>query len=587
MSHWQGASGYNLRSMVKGTHQPISNCPGFPKPSPANDSSRSATGKCLLLGAAILAASSIGLSQDGGSELQTPPDVSFDRILRAVDEPENWLTYSGTLDGSRHSRLEQITTENVASLELAWLRQEPTNGKLEATPLVVDGVMFTTHNTNDVVALDAETGSVLWEHRYEPIEGARATGGGGRPNRGLAILGGTLYLGTLDAHLLAINASTGELVWDTKVADALDPICGGRNCYSITHAPLIVNNKVLVGVGSGERPTRGFLAAYDASTGDELWRFYTIPGPGEPGNDTWDGESWKVGGAPIWNTGSFDADLNLTYWGVGNPSPSMDGSSREGDNLYSNSVVALDADTGELRWHYQFTPHDVWDWDSAHVPVLVDLQWKGRLRKVMLWANRSGLFYVLDRTNGEFLLGKPFVEVNWMTGFDEQGRPLTVANWTDRERWRTEGLHPGIAATNWYPPSYSPSTGLFYVAAWERQRPPRRPSPSYGAIRAIDPKTGEQAWEFRRDDAVFESGALTTASDLLFAGVWGDFYSGDEAASSADRYFYALNARTGALLWRFALAGSAQAGPMSYSVGGRQYVAIAAGDTLYAFALRP
>lgn len=587
MSHGQDSSCYNPRSMVNGsTISQYHGARGYGNPAPGGDPRRPTAAKWLLLGVAILAAANAGLSQEGGSDLQAPPDVTFERILRAADQPENWLTYSGTLDGNRYSRLEQITRQNVANLELAWLRQKPTNGRLEATPLVVDGILYTTRNTNDVVALNAETGTVLWEHRYDPIEGARATGGGGRPNRGLAILGDTLFLGTLDAHLLAIDASSGELRWDTKVAEALDPVCGGKNCYSITHAPLIVKDKVLVGVGSGERPTRGFLAAYDAHTGDEMWRFYTIPGPGEPGNDTWAGDSWKVGGAPIWNTGSFDLDLNLTYWGVGNPSPPSDGSNRAGDNLYSNSVVALDADTGKLRWHYQFTPHDVYDWDSAHVPVLADLQWEGRLRKVMLWANRSGLFYVLDRTNGEFLLGKPFVEVNWMTGFDEQGRPLGVPAMLDRDK-REGDLHPGIAATNWYPPSYSPNTGLFYVPAWERQRPPRRPSPSYGAIRAIDPKTGEQTWEFRRDDAVFESGVLTTASDLLFTGVWGDFYSGVKAAARADRYFYALDARTGELLWQFALAGSVQAGPMSYSVDGRQYIAVAAGDTLYAFALRP
>lgn len=523
------------------------------------------------------------------ARIRRSPAVDFERILNAGREPKNWLTYSGTLSGERHSLLTQINPENVENLELAWLWQAQNFAdQFEATSLVVDGVLYTVQAPNDVVALDAKTGEVLWTYSYKPLAKARASGGGGIVNRGLAILDDKLFLGTLDAHLIAIQARNGELVWDAPVADPLD--CVGL-CYSITMAPLVVEDRVLVGVGGGEGPTRGFIAAYAAETGEEVWRFYTIPAPGEPGNETWSGDSWKTGGGGVWNTGSYDPDLNLTYWGVGNPYPwrtrleSEGGAKRLGDNLYTESVVALEAETGQLRWHYQFTPHDNMDWDSAAVPVLAEIPWQGERRRVLLFANRNGLFYVLDRATGEFLMGKPFVEVNWMTGFDDQGRPLIVPGMMDTR----EGgdLHPGIAATNWYPPSYSPSTELFYIPAWERQRPPRRPSPSYGAIRAIYPKTGEQAWEFRRSDAVFQSGVLTTASDLLFTGVWGDFYSGDEAASRADRYFYALNARTGELLWQVVLAGSVQGGPMSYSVDGTQYVAVTAGNTLYAFALRP
>jgi alcohol dehydrogenase (cytochrome c) len=418
----------------------------------------------------------------------------------------------------------------------------------------------------------------LWVHRYAPDERARASGGGGRPKRGLAILGNTLFLGTLDAHLIAIDAYSGVRLWDTAVANVRDPSCeNGQPCYVITLAPLVVKNLVVVGVGGGEGRTRGFVAAYDARTGKEAWRFHTIPGPGEFGHDTWGGESWRTGGAPVWNTGAYDPDLNLTYWGTGNPFPVYDGSSRNGDNLYSNSVVALDADSGKLKWHFQFTPHDVHDWDSAQVPVLVDLIWQGRARKVMLWANRNGLMYVLDRATGEFLMGKPFVEVNWTTGFDPKGRPILTNPPPDPVR-------PGTA-TNWNPHSYSPRTGLFYVSAWERLG--FRPGKAFGAIRAFEPMTGKQVWEYRLDDAFMWRGVLTTGSDLLFTGSWGDSYSDPTDAARVDGYFYALDARTGEMLWRRELTSSIQSPPITYAVRDRQYVAVAAGDTLFAFSLRP
>ena len=357
---------------------------------------------------------------------RTTPAVTFDRIVRAAQEPQNWLTYSGNLQGHRFSPLAQITRENVKDLELAWIA--PTSSRVQSTPLVVDGVMYTTRNSNDVVALDAQTGRVRWVYQYTlRSPGARASGGGRRPNRGLAILGGTLFLGTLDAYLLAIDALSGKLIWETRVADARDPACGDGLCYVITLAPLVVKNKVLVGVGGGEGRTRGFIAAYDAVSGKEAWRFHTIPAAGEPGNRTWAGNSWKTGGAAVWVTGVFDPELNLTYWGTGNPYPPWDGSTREGDNLYSNSVVALDADSGMLKWHYQFTPHDVQDWDSAQTPLLVDLPWQGQPRKAMLWANRNGLLYVLDRTTGAFLMGRPFAEVNWMNGSMHEADPIACS----------------------------------------------------------------------------------------------------------------------------------------------------------------
>lgn len=511
------------------------------------------------------------------NSLPLHPAVTFDRILHADREPRNWLTYSGTMRGDRHSRLTQITPANVKSLELAWLWQAQSQEKFEATSLVVDGFLYTVQAPNDVVALDATTGRKRWIYSYTPKNFNVCCG---NVNRGLAIHGDTLFMGTLDAHLLAIDATTGKLVWDKTVANSADPACGADgDCYAINHAPLVVKDKVIVGTAGGDGPTRAFIAAFDVKTGREAWRFYTIPAPGEPGSETWSGDSWKTGGAAVWVTGAYDSDLNLTYWGTGNPHPTRPSnvpsgvvpSTRLGDNLYSDSVVALDADTGTLKWYYQFTPHDDMDWDSAQVPVLADIQWQGRPRKVMLWANRNGLLYVLDRTTGQFLMGKPFVEVNWMDGFDDKGRPM-------RRPGMVAGggipISPG-AGTNWWSPSYSSSTGLLYVPASER---------GYGAIRAFEPQTGDMKWQFRRDAVSFSAGVLTTASDLLFTGV--SYGASPEAARLVDNYFFALNARTGELLWQMGLAGGVQSGPMTYSVGGKQFIAVAAGNTLFAFALR-
>jgi alcohol dehydrogenase (cytochrome c) len=525
-------------------------------------------------------------------QARRPTAVTFHRILRADREPHNWLTYSGTLSGWRYSSLTQITSANINELELEWIWQAQTPVPFsEATALVVDGVLYTVQAPNDVVALDAATGRVIWTYSYVPKDYKV----GYRVNRGLAILGSTLFMGTLDAHLLAVDASSGKLIWDATVADSADPACKEQQCYAITHAPLVVKDRVIVGPSGGEGLIRGFIAAFDVRTGKEAWRFWTIPGPGERGSETWSGDSWKTGGGCVWNTGTYDPDLNLTYWGIGNPAP-YDATARPGDNLYTESVVALDADTGKLKWYYQFTPHDEFDWDSTQVPVLTDIQWQGQPRKVMLFANRNGLLYVLDRVTGEFLLGKPFVEVNWMSGFDVNGRPLrsTVAlhtgfddlDWNGKKLTTSANppLKPGpgeLGATNWYPPSYSPETGLFYVPAWESSSNPR-----YSAIRAFDPRTGDRRWEFKKEHAIFKSGALTTASHLLFAGAQGQFRPGLPVGGQ----FYALDARTGQLLWQRTLpllpGGGVHAGPISYSVGDKQYVAVVAGNTLFAYALR-
>ena len=309
--------------------------------------------------------------------------VSADRLLRASDEPHNWLTYSGGYSSHRHSLLRQIDPANVKNIELKWVFQAQSFQKFEATPLVVNGIMYLTQAPNDVVALDAKTGRVFWIYNHPVSPAARPCCGS--VNRGVAILDDTLFMATLDAHLIAVDARSGGRVWNTTVADA-------NLGYAMTMAPLVVKDKVLVGVAGGEFGIRGFVAAYDAKTGKELWRTYTIPGPGEPGHDTWQGDDWKTGGAPVWLTGSYDPDLNLAYFGTGNPGPDFNAAQRPGDNLYSDSAIALDADTGKLTWHFQFTPGDPYDYDAVQIPVLVDTTWNGRPRKLMMWANRNGFF---------------------------------------------------------------------------------------------------------------------------------------------------------------------------------------------------
>ena len=523
--------------------------------------------------------------------------VSYERLLRAAEEPQNWLSYSGSYASQRYSLLRQINPANVKTLEQKWIFQAESLEKFETTPLVADGIMYITQAPSDAVALDARTGRVFWIYRYFPSQDVKPCCGS--VNRGLAMLGDTLFLATLDAHLVALDAKTGRPLWNTPVAN---PNAG----YAMTVAPLVVKDKVIVGVAGGEFGIRGFIAAYDARTGREAWKFYTIPGPGEPGHETWQSDAWEHGGGSVWTTGSYDPDLNLTYWGTGNPGPDWNPAQRAGDNLYSDSVVALDPDTGKLKWFYQFTPNDPYDYDSTQVPVLVDTTWNGSPRKLMMWGNRNGFFYVLDRVNGQFLAGYPFVKVNWASGLDAKGRPIQTPQPDG------EGTFPGVqGGTNWYSPSYSPRTGLFYVSGWqdyasvfvkEAQKyeegrrfvggRPASPIPGgqnvpslkrgpinvwteaagHGEVIALDPRTGAKKWKFAMTD-VTDSGILTTATDLLFAG-------------GREGYFHALDARTGALLWKANLGGQVASGPMTYQVDGKQYVAVAAGHSLFAFALR-
>jgi alcohol dehydrogenase (cytochrome c) len=525
-----------------------------------------------------------------------PAQVTFDRILHAANEPRNWLTYSGSYGSQHYSLLNQITPANVKNLELEWVWQANIVAKLEATPLVVDGVMYLTEAPSDVIAVDAKTGHVFWVYQYRTPPDVLLCCG--QVNRGVAMLGSTLFVGTEDAHLVALDAKSGRPVWDTVVADY-------KAGYGITHAPLVVKDKVIVGTAGGEYGIRGIIAAYDAATGKQAWKFDIIPGPGQPGHETWRAGDWQHGGGSAWMTGSYDPDLNLIYWGTGNPGPDWDPDDRPGDNLYTDCALALDADTGKLKWHFQFTPHDGGDWDAVQVPVLVNRDWDGKPRKLLMWANRNGFFYVLDRETGKFIRGNAFVKQNWAKGLDDSGRPVVV---TPSMTPTPEGMltYPGVqGGTNWYPPSYSPRTGLFYIPAWEDYSTkyvkapvqysegqrftggrPMTSLPSlrrgwintwteeagHGEVLAIDPRTGERKWSFKMHD-VTDSGLLTTASDLLFTG-------------GREGYFYAFDARNGTMLWKANVGGQISAAPMTYEVDGRQYVAVAAGHCLFVYAIR-
>jgi alcohol dehydrogenase (cytochrome c) len=546
--------------------------------------------------------------------------VTYDRLLHADREPQNWPTYSGGYASNRYSSLTQINRENIKNLQLKWV-YHPTataEAKMEVTPLVVDGVLYAGTMT-EVVALDAVTGRQYWKITHPFSENDYTGQHVYEVNKGVAIAGNTLFWATgYDCHLLAIDVKTGRVKWEITIAD-------WKKGYQLNVPPLVVRNMVILGPATNEMGANCWVAAYDISTGKEIWRFYTSPNTADdPAAKTWAGDSWKHGGSPVWNGGSYDPETNLTYWGTGNPNPMANGDERTGDNLYSDSVVALDADTGKLKWHYQFTPGDEYDWDSTQIPVLADLDWKGKPRKVMLWGNRNGFFYVLDRVTGEFLLGKPFIRQTWALGIDENGRPIKSPKFWPAPMGEIAIMPGSQGGTNWYPPSYSPQTGLFYMCVWDNyeqlhgkqplapfvegqlytgaywwpgygqhEPPPNHFTPpasvgaqrakrragaiyrteaeGYGAIRAIDPKTGEKKWDFKMVNYT-EAGVLSTAGGLVFGG-------------GMDGDFMALDAQTGKALWHAYLGGANTSGPISYAVDGKQYVVGTGAGVMFVFAL--
>ncbi len=508
--------------------------------------------------------------------------VDYTRLLDAADEPEHWLTYNGSYRSDRYSTLSEINRSNVADLRPTWVYQISTAGQIETTPLVADGVMYITEPPTAVTALELQSGRPLWKWRRDMPADTRNLGFG-RVNRGVAILDDTLYVGTLDGYLVALDAASGTVRWEVLV---------GNNAtgHSVTMAPLALDGKVIVGISGGEAGIRGFVDAYDAKTGTRLWRFWTIPAAGEPGSETWAGDSLIHGAGATWLTGSYDAELDLLYWGTGNPGPDWNGDVRLGDNLFTCSVVALDPDTGEMQWHFQFTPHDVHDWDANQIPVLADLELDGRQRKVLAWANRNAFYYLLDRETGEFLHGSVYAKQTWAAGLDDAGRPIVLPNSEPTEDGAL--VYPSLqGSTNWQSPSYSPQTGLFYVSVREMgsyyykndveyeegtfytaggERALR--DEAWGAVRALDVRTGELAWDFRLPSPPW-AGLMSTAGGLVFGG-------------SNEGNMFALDAETGEALWQFQAGGLVRSAPITFEIDGTQHVAMSAGHGVFVFSLR-
>ena len=531
--------------------------------------------------ALVVSISLVTTAQEMGGPRFEP--VTWDRLVHAAAEPHNWLMYNGTLDSKRFSHLDQVDTSNVANLELKWAYNIRALDRAETTPLVVDGVMFITESPSNVTAVDATNGRPYWRYEHALPEDIRICCG--RNNRGVAILGETLYMSTLDAHLVAIDARSGSVLWDVEVGDYRARL---QQDGGAAHRQ---------GQG-GDRDRRrriryprlpGFIRCRDR--GAALAHAHD-PGPGRSGQpdvgrrvlaDRWIAPR----GSPV----PMIPELNLVYWGTGNPGPDWNGDVRLGDNLYSDSVLALNGDTGAMEWYFQFTPHDVHDWDAIQVPVLADIEIAGESRKAMLWANRNAFYYTLDRGTGEFLLGEPFALQTWAEGLDENGRPIRVPDTAPSVEGTVVAPTAG-GATNWWSPSFSPETGLLYVNAFDGEgeffirdedydegerytgggvQSPMPVDNYHSAVRAIDPATGEIAWEFPMKPRA-RTGVMATAGGLVFA-------------ATVDGYFFALDAENGSELWNVPLGGPVNASPMSYAVNGQQYITMTVGNVVYTFGL--
>ncbi len=525
---------------------------------------------------------------DAGSGTPLAPllPATAEMLQAAASDVADWLLPAGSYSGQRFSRDTQLTSANVSQLAVRWIHQFNLADQIvESVPIVVGRRLYVTLPNGAVQALDTGTGALIWQYTRPPPADIRLCCI--TTNRGVAVLGKRVYVGTLDAHLLALDAATGELLWDQTVADY-------REGYSITSAPLPVGDLLITGIAGSDFPTRGFISAYDAATGALRWRTYTIPAPGEPGSDTWAGDSARHGGASTWGLGAYDPELGLLYWGTGNPAPDYNAANRAGDNLYSCSLLALDVATGRMVWHFQFSPRDDHDWDSIQTPALFDATEGGVVKKELAVANRNGFFYVLDRETGKFVRGAAYAKQTWASGLGPDGRPLRLPGSSP-----TPGgtyLYPSTTgAANWWFQSYSPLTGLQYVDVLERggiyfssESPPSAESGrlfvgsagryvdgdfQYAVVRAIDPATARVRWEHRNAgvNELPRGGLLSTAGNLVFG--------------SDDSKLMALDATSGAQLWSFDTGGQISAAPVSYRVGERQYITVATGQMLIAFAL--
>ncbi len=536
----------------------------------------------LCLALALWKVAALPAQDPGIASVSTAIDVQPTRLL-TKPIAENWLSYNGDYTGRRYSILHEVSASNVAQLRAQWVFHAPNSSSLEVTPVVVDGIMFVTA-ANDAYALDAQSGRTLW-HYSRPITEGLIDDASQHHNRGVGVWRTHVFMETDNAHLLCLDARSGHLVWDVAYTD------GNRN-YGATSAPLVIKDKVIVGTSGGDDGIRGFVAAYDAESGKEVWRFWTIPGPGEFGSSSWPGESYKLGGGTTWMPGTFDPELNTIFWGTSNPAPDFDGGPRPGDDLYTDCLLALDPDTGKLKWYFQFTPHDLFDYDAVETPVLVDTTFRGQPRKLIVQANRNGFLYVLDRTNGKFLSARPFAEkLNWATGIDDKGRPIRTGLQPTTEGTR---VCPGfVGATNWYSPSYNPQNSRFYFMALNtcnifflkpQEFKPGQTYYSTGTHRSKGDYNQKVLLAFALDDykpawryvqageGRSSAGTMTTASGLVFFG--------DDTQT-----FEAVDAQTGKPLWHFNTGQNITASPMTYAVNSKQYVAIAAGSDVFSFAL--
>jgi alcohol dehydrogenase (cytochrome c) len=532
----------------------------------------------------VLSISMTAAASDGPPAASAHVDVRNEDLL--VQPPgANWVSYNGDYSGRRYSSLSEINASKLPQLQAQWVFHAPNTRSLEVTPVVVNGMMFVTA-ANDAFALDARTGRIVWHHSH-PVSEGLIDDASRHLNRGVGVWHDRVYMETDNAHLLCLDARSGNLIWDVSYA-------GWNKNYGATGAPLIVKDRVLVGTSGGDDGVRGFVAAYDAMTGKLAWRFWTIPAPGEFGSNSWPGQSYLRGGGTTWMPGTYDPTLNTVYWGTSNPAPDFDGDVRPGDNLYTDCVLALDADTGTLKWYFQFTPHDLFDYDAVETPILIDANYKGEARHLLVQADRNGFVYVLDRTDGKFLSATQFVEkVNWAKGIDAKGRPILTDVKPTKEGTR---VCPGYSgATNWFSPSYNETTHSVYFMALEECETyflgatlPFREGETYystgvkriagekseRALVAYSLDSGAVAWKYPQVGSGHSSGGtMTTASGLVFFG--------DDAGS-----FEAVDAQNGKPLWHFNIGQTMTASPMSYAVDGKQYLAIAAGSDIFSFALQ-